>query len=467
MPAEPAIRVQRLEKVYHVYDRPSDRLRQALWRGRRSFHREFHALRDLSFEIAPGETFGVVGRNGSGKTTLLQLIAGVRAPTAGEVRVAGRLSLLLSLGTGFDPRLTGRENVDVNASLAGLTQADLARRLDAIRDFAEIGDFLDQPLSSYSTGMTMRLAFALAIHVEPDVLLIDEALAVGDEAFQRKCFARLRALRESGVTIVFVSHSASSVLELCDRALLLDAGERLLLGSPKQVLSRYHRLIFAPRDEAAAIREEIRSLDAGGRAAPALAEAAPPDLAPEPVEGEAFDPDLRPRSTVSYVPRGARVRDVTLVDARGRRANVLRRGGLYQCAYEVEFDAPAHGVRFGMLVKSVTGLELGGVASHPLGAGIPYVAAGTRLRVRIPFRARLLPGSYFVNAGLVGIVDGGEQFLHRLLDAAMFRVALEKNLRVTEIVDFSSDEPARFEVLKPDGSPRDGAVGEPGGVDGG
>jgi lipopolysaccharide transport system ATP-binding protein len=444
MSSDVSVRIDRLSKAYRVYAKPVDRLKQALWRGRRRYYREFWALRDLSLDVMRGETIGVVGRNGSGKTTLLQLIGGALSPTGGGVEVAGRLSMLLSLGAGFDPLLTGRENVRMNAAVVGLSRKQVEERSEAIWDFSEIGDFVDEPVHTYSAGMYMRLAFALAIHVEPDVLLIDEVLAVGDEAFQRKCFARLQNLRDRGVTIVFVSHSATSILELCDRALLLDGGERLLLGPPKGVIARYHRLIFAPPDEAETVRDEIRRLDSRGEVA---ASAPEPTQGPELVETVEFDPSLSSRSTVNYVPRGAKIRNVRIENEEGATANVLRRGGSYYCAYEVEFLEAAHGVRFGMMIKSLAGFELGGVASHPESGGVPFVEAGSRWTIRIPFRVRLLSGTYFINAGLMGIVEGAPLFLHRVLDAVMFRVALEKNLAISEIVDFSSTEPAQIEPV--------------------
>jgi lipopolysaccharide transport system ATP-binding protein len=193
---EIAIRLRSVGKVYHIYDKPHDRLKQMLWPGRRRFHREFHALRGVDLEIYRGETVGVVGRNGSGKSTLLKLISGILQPTEGEIEVHGLVAPLLTIGGGFNPEFTGRENVFVNASILGLERHEIEERLDEIIRFADIGAFFDQPVRSYSSGMYSRLAFAVVIHSDPDILIVDEVLAVGDEAFSRKCFSRIEAIKE-------------------------------------------------------------------------------------------------------------------------------------------------------------------------------------------------------------------------------------------------------------------------------
>ena len=220
MCSELAIRVEHLSKCYQIYERPQDRLKQSLWRGRRQFFREFWALRDLSCTLRRGETVGVIGRNGSGKSTLLQMICSTLTPTAGTIHVNGRVAALLELGAGFNPEFTGRENVRMNAALLGLTPSEIDARLPAILAFADIDDFVDQPVKTYSSGMFVRLAFAVIAHVDADILIIDEALAVGDGFFTQKCMRFLREFRENG-TLLFVSHDTSAVLNLCDRALWL------------------------------------------------------------------------------------------------------------------------------------------------------------------------------------------------------------------------------------------------------
>ena len=235
-----AVRIDKVGKCYHIYDRPTDRLKQSLWRGRKSFFREFWALRDVSLAVDVGETVGIVGRNGSGKSTLLQIVCGTLAPTVGTVQVEGRVAALLELGAGFNPEFTGRENVHLNASILGLSRQQIRERFDEIVAFADIGDFLEQPVKVYSSGMFVRLAFSVAVHVEPRILVIDEALSVGDIAFRNKCMLKLRELRQKGTTLLFVSHDLSTLQIICDRVAWLDKGEILSVGNPVTVCQEYY-----------------------------------------------------------------------------------------------------------------------------------------------------------------------------------------------------------------------------------
>lgn len=239
MSSDAAVRVLDLSKGYQVYSRPQDRLKQFVWGARRQFFQEVRALDGISFDLRRGETVGVVGQNGSGKSTLLQLLAGTLTPTRGSAEVHGRVAALLELGAGFDAEFTGRENVYLSAAILGLRHADIAARFDAITAFADIGEFLDRPVKTYSSGMYLRLAFAVAVSVEPDVLLIDEALAVGDLRFQIKCLERMRALQQHGVTILLVSHSVEQVRRFCQRALWLDRGRLVMDGPAATVTDRY------------------------------------------------------------------------------------------------------------------------------------------------------------------------------------------------------------------------------------
>src|SRR5215216_7368474 len=244
-----ALRVSNVSKQYRIYDRPADRLKETLTRGRWKGHREFWALSDVSFEVEPGTTTGIIGPNGSGKSTLLQIITGTLEPTHGSVSLEGRVAALLELGAGFDTEFTGIENIFMNASLMGLSKSETERLLPEIASFAEIGDFIYQPLKTYSSGMYVRLAFATAVSTAPQILIIDEALAVGDAVFQHRCTRRIKEMQESGVTILFVSHDPGAVRALCTRALLLNGGRIEADGKPTDVLNRYQRLIMA-REEA-------------------------------------------------------------------------------------------------------------------------------------------------------------------------------------------------------------------------
>jgi lipopolysaccharide transport system ATP-binding protein len=444
---ELAIEARGLAKTYQVYAHPSDRLKQMLWRGRRHFYREFCAVRGVDLDVARGETVGIVGRNGSGKSTLLRMICGTLEPTAGTLRVHGRVAPILTLGAGFNPEFTGRENVLLNAAIIGLSDATARERMDAIAAFADIGAVFDQPVRSYSSGMYSRLAFAAAIHADPDVLVVDEVLAVGDEAFNRKCFARIEEIKRQGATILFVSHSPGLVVELCDRAVLLDGGERLLTADPKAVLARYHRLLYAPRAQIDSVRAEIRRFDQG-REEDASSRVAQPHAGRGPARSQArYDAKLVPESTVEYPPQGARIREPRIVDERGDRVNVLVPGDVYHYEYEVEFERDAFRVRFGMMIKLVTGFELAGQASHPPREGIDHVEAGAVARVSFPFRALLTPGVYFLNAGVLGIRDGEAGYLHRVLDAAIFRVEATGRQRTTGAADLSLSDGAGIEVL--------------------
>ncbi len=234
-----AISVRDVGKSYQIYAQPRDRLLQGLFRGRRTFYREFWALRHVSFDVLPGESLGVIGRNGSGKSTLLQIIAGTLRPTEGEVLVRGVVGALLELGSGFNPEYTGRENVFMQGAVLGFSRAEITERFDDIAGFADIGEFLDQPVKTYSTGMFVRLAFAVQAQLEPDILIVDEALAVGDALFQKRCYARLEELRSQGVTFLIVSHDQETIRTLTNRAVLLADGRVRALGSPAQVLLDY------------------------------------------------------------------------------------------------------------------------------------------------------------------------------------------------------------------------------------
>lgn len=434
-----AIVVRDVGKCYELYDKPSDRLKQfILPRFRRDaegapkrYYREFWALRGVSFEIERGEQVGIVGRNGAGKSTLLQIVCGTLAASTGSVEVRGRVAALLELGAGFNPELTGAENVFLNGSVLGLPRTEIEQRYDSILGFAEIGDFIGQPVKNYSSGMYMRLAFAIAAHVDPDILVVDEALSVGDEAFQRKCNAKIQQIRERGATILFVSHSASHVVEVCSRALLIDRGELLAFGAARQVVSRYHKLLYAPRENAAQVREAMLAERSAGLAGETVAQ----PQAREEVDQAYWEPGLVPKSTVVYPSLGCEIVDPHLVAEDGRRVNVLQPGRDYRYVYHVRFDAPAVAVRFGMMLKTIRGVEVGGAASRPETEPHEYFAAGQVVRIEFAFRARLSQGTYFMNAGVVGLVGEEEAYLSRSVDVAMFRVLRAAGSTATGLVD--------------------------------
>lgn len=454
------IRVEDLAKRYEMYAQPSDRLKQmilprlqrAVGRPPKAYFREFWALRGASFDVRRGETIGIVGRNGSGKSTLLQMICGTLHPTLGSVRVDGRISALLELGAGFNPEFTGRENVMLSGQVYGIPASEIRRRFDEILDFAAIGEFIEQPVKTYSSGMYVRLAFAVAINVSPDILVVDEALAVGDEAFQRKCLARIDTLRDAGATVLFVSHSAGTVVELCNRAILLDRGEMLMQGTPKDVVTSYQKLLYAPADRAGQIRREIAASEDGPGARTAERTTSVRDgntAQDDGVSGAAtadgdpayLEAGLASSSMVEYEKRGASIRDPHLETLDGRRVNVLAPGRTYVYAYNVHIEQTMARVRCGMMIRSLTGVEVGGAASTLPQDALPVVEAGRMLDVRFVFRCLLHPGIYFLNAGTLAALGEGEAYVDRLMDAVMFRVMPHADRLATGFVDLLEGTP--------------------------
>ena len=430
-----AIRVRDVSKHYLIFARPEDRLKQSIvprlqrlaGRPPTQYYRDFAALNDVSFEVKRGETVGIIGRNGSGKSTLLQIVCGTLLPTSGTVEVHGRIAALLELGAGFNPEFSGRENVYLNAAILGLSRAEIDARFDDIARFADIGQFIEQPVKTYSSGMYVRLAFATAINVDPDILVVDEALAVGDEAFQRKCFARIESIKDKGATILFVSHGAQTIVQLCDRAILIDGGEKLLDGEPKPVVNQYQRLLNLTREEAAPVREEIRGMrlteTATGQIEPDKTEPLAPPVGMRPLLDGWLDAGLVAETTVSYEGSNATIRDVRFLTENGRPVNVLVHGKRYSYEYHVDFKSDARDVTFGMLFKTVSGLVLTG-ANDDLRQNrrLAVAKAGETIKVKFGFRCRLLAGNYFTNAGVIATIGDDRKFLHRLLDAIAFRV---------------------------------------------
>ncbi len=441
-----AISVTGLSKCYQIYDKPEDRLKQSIVPRFQSlfglkpvqyFH-NFWALKDISFEIKKGETVGIIGRNGSGKSTLLQIICGTLTPSSGSVETYGRIAALLELGSVFNPEFTGRENVYMNAAVLGLSKQEVDARFNDIAAFADIGDFIEQPVKTYSSGMMVRLAFAVAINVDPQILIVDEALSVGDELFQRKCFSRIEAIKQNGATILFVSHSGGTIVELCDHAVLLDSGEKLAMGVPKTIVGKYQKLIYAPQDKRDSIRDEIKtSADFLKQRSQLDVILCNPVAQPHAEESvEFFDPHLKSGSTIEYESHGAHIEAPMIKTLGGRQVNSLIRGKKYQYSYQVKFSRAASRIRFGMVIRTISGFSLGGALSASAAEVIPMVEAGTVVSVEFMFECSLNPGTYFLNAGVFGAMEQEETVLHRLVDAVAFRVApIEKNL-ATEVIDF-------------------------------
>lgn len=444
-----AIRIQGLSKCFQIYETPGDRLKQfivprlqrMIGKPPRQYFREFWALQDVSFEVKKRETVGIIGRNGSGKSTLLQIICGTLTPTHGSVETRGRIAALLELGSGFNPEFTGRENVYMNAAVLGLSKEEVDARFEDIAAFADIGQFIEQPTKTYSSGMMVRLAFAVAINVDAEILIVDEALSVGDELFQRKCFSRIEAIRDGGATILFVSHSGAQIVELCDSAIMMDDGEKLAVGIPKKILGNYQKMLYAPAEKRKAIREQILQMNEQHHTSVIAAESISYDSAVliehSQTLHESYDPHLKPSSTIEYESHGAYIEAPSVMTLAGEQVNNLIRGRSYRYCYTVRFTISTSNVRFGMLIKTISGVELGGATSASSNRdSVAFVEAGAIYQVEFRFRCALNPGVYFLNAGVLGDVNGTEIYLHRLLDSGMLRVMQDTESLATGIVDF-------------------------------
>ncbi len=434
MYSDVVVKVENLGKCFQMYKKPHERLLQSFFRGKKTFYKNFWALRDISFHLNKGETVGIVGRNGSGKTTLLQIVCGTLLSTEGACNVNGRVAALLALGAGFNPDYTGEENIYLYASILGLSQQEILERYNSIIEFAGIGEFISQPVKKYSSGMYMRLAFAVAIHVEPDILIVDEALAVGDEAFQRKCYARLEELKKGGMALLFVSHSAGSVINLCDRALLLEKGRLIATGKPKAVIAAYHKILFSPASKVESVIHDIKNnieVDEN------LELESNHDQQKElPKQKAYYIEAMQSQSVICYETKGAKITEPCITTLDGKKVNVLCKGERYNYNFKVIFTQDCQRVRFGMLIKTITGIEIGGFATTAIQNPIDSVLSGAQYNVSFTFTCRLNPGVYFLNAGVKGVEASEETYLQRILDAIMIRVMPEEEHQSTGIVDF-------------------------------
>ncbi|SFC77138.1 lipopolysaccharide transport system ATP-binding protein [Pseudomonas citronellolis] len=396
-----AIRVRGISKCFTTYDKPHDRLKQAfiprLYRllGRPAPHygREFWALKDIDFEIARGETVGIVGRNGSGKSTLLQIICGTLMPTSGEVETHGRIAALLELGSGFNPEFSGRENVYLNASVLGLSRQEVDERFDSILAFADIGDFIDQPVKNYSSGMALRLAFAVQAQVDPDIMIVDEALAVGDARFQAKCFERLRQLKENGTSILLVTHSSEQVVTHCSRAILLDSHQVRMIGEPRPVMNRYMDLLFG--------REKREDTQVNEPATPSSSKRLSASLLSR-------EEDLY-STRAHYNPNEYRWGDgaATILDF-NLRANGLEfshsatSGSRITLDVAIRFNQLVVNPILGFNVKTKEGVTLSGSNSYLLECAAFQSSGqqGSVVTARLEFENRLACGDYFLSLGV-------------------------------------------------------------------
>jgi lipopolysaccharide transport system ATP-binding protein len=353
-----AVEFHGVSKSYPIYETPGDRLKELLSLHRRPYHRDFWALRDLDFEVRRGETFCIIGENGSGKSTLLQLVAGILQPTSGQVRVHGRVSALLELGSGFNPEFTGRENVYLNAAILGFSKKEIDRRYRDIEEFAEIGDFIDQPVKTYSSGMVVRLAFAVAIHVDPEILLLDEALAVGDLYFRQRCMRKVHELRSRGVTILFVSHSTGDVKALGDRTLWLDGGRIRELGDTDRVVARYLAAMVEKDSVYLTLRRKPVPTGSGGAV-----------RAPEIVEGI---PNIDHR----YGDGRAEVIGIAVLDPHGRRLQVIEPLSRIVVRISVRAHEEIPQPIVGFMLRNHLGIDFSGTNTAREGLDLPPMRPG-------------------------------------------------------------------------------------------
>ncbi|KQR63307.1 ABC transporter ATP-binding protein [Acidovorax sp. Leaf160] len=402
MSSDNSIHVERLSKCFQIYEQPRDRLKQFIYPRLRKlvgveekkFYREFWALRDINFSIEKGETVGIIGRNGSGKSTLLQIICGTLSATTGEVSKKGRVAALLELGSGFNPEFTGRENVYMNASVLGLNRREIEERFDDIIGFADIGQFIDQPVKTYSSGMVVRLAFAVQSQIEPDILIVDEALSVGDARFQAKCFDRLKKLKDSGTSILLVTHSSEQIVTHCNRALLINDGILIETGEPRRIVNRYLDLLFG--------REQKLPHQAGGVVAHVNGLT---DLDKYPVSSTDDLFSTRPNFNVGEFRWGdgsGRILDFFLSADEELYPSSVMTGQKLILAVSLEFLA--HMVRpiLGFTVKTKEGVTVYGTNSEMLNVeGFEFIGQkGSTAVAEIKFRCDLAPGDYFVSLGL-------------------------------------------------------------------
>ena len=388
-----ALRVEKVSKQYRIYESPGDRLKESLTRGLLRRHSEFWALRDVNFQIEAGTTVGIVGPNGCGKSTLLQIICGTLAPTHGEVWHEGRIAALLELGAGFDPEFTGVENVYMNASLLGLSRRETDALFPAIERFAEIGPFLHQPVKTYSSGMYVRLAFAIAASVEPDILIIDEALAVGDAVFQHRCLRRINELHDRGATVLFVSHDAAAVRALCSRAILLKAGNIVADGKPSEVLNVYQKIIM----------EREQTYDAESRAVST-------DALP-------LDESLpAPSFAYRHGDRSAEIVGAELIDVNRNRVEIIETGEPLTLRVLVRFNQDLDDAVVGFLIRNSHGIHAYGTNTREQQLNLGRLGSGEVLEVTFAFDAWLGIDQYSISLA----VHSPDGQAYDWLDAALF-----------------------------------------------
>ncbi len=404
---ETAIKITGVSKIYKLYDTPSARLKDALGLSRRKVYQEHAALHDITLEVKKGETVGIIGTNGSGKSTLLKIITGVISQTQGTVEVNGRISALLELGAGFNNEYTGIENIYLQGTMMGFSREEIDKKMTSILEFADIGDFVHQPVKTYSSGMFVRLAFAVAINIEPEILIVDEALSVGDVFFQSKCYRKFEEFKEMGKTILFVSHDLSSITKYCDRAVLLNKGDKVMEGTPKEAVDRFKMALVAQEEEQ---RRENSSLWQPDHTGKKWRDSLP--VNPE---------------TLEYGDKKAEIIDFAVVDKTGKISNVIEKGSRFTVKMKVKFLADVAEPIFAITLKNLMGIELTGTNTMLECEPIEPKKAGDFQTVSFTQNMRLQGGEYLLSFGCTGYEQEEFKVHHRLYDVCSIAVISDKN----------------------------------------
>lgn len=417
--SEVAIRVDDLSKLYKLYDKPSDRLKESLGLTRKKLYKEHYALHNVSFDVKRGETVGIIGTNGSGKSTILKIITGVLNPSGGHVEIDGRISALLELGAGFNMEYTGIENIYLNGTMIGFSREEIDAKMQDILDFADIGDFVHQPVKTYSSGMFVRLAFAVAINIDPEILIVDEALSVGDVFFQAKCYKKFEDFKKMGKTILFVSHDLGSISKYCDRVVLLNRGKKLAEGTPKEMVSMYKRIMVNQdkAEEIAAHQMDMSSLEEDDEKE--IKEAA--------CEGQwkkhyNLNPDVD-----EYGNGAAEIEDFAIIDENGNYTNAIVKGTRFRLKSKVKFKQDIHDPIFTYTFKNIQGVAITGTNTMYEKKDVPLAKEGETYVATFEQDMFLQGGEYLLSMSCTGYRDGEFQVYHRLYDVCNVTVVSDKN----------------------------------------
>lgn len=448
-----AISVRNVSKKFRLFVSPKDRMFEVLHPLRKQYHREFWALKNVSIDIAPGQTIGIIGRNGSGKSTLLQIIAGILQPTSGSITVNGRVSALLELGAGFNPEFTGRDNVILNGAILGIPRDKMIVRMPQIEAFADIGEFFDQPMKLYSSGMFVRVAFAAAVHVDPNILIIDEALAVGDAKFQHKCYQHLAALRERGITILFVTHSTNLVTTYAQQAVLLDHGELIEAGEPGFVVDKYHELLFGNAKDHIRISQGAAVGTESDRTDRRIAELAS--------EGSTDDVCFMRRTynkgETRFGTGEAKIIDYVLQAETHWDVGDIPFGSMLTIYVKALFFRDVAAPASGFCIKTVEGIYIYATNTVIMGEQLKPAYKGDILTFKFSFPLIMSPGDYFLDLAVLQ-ADGtrGGHVLDVRRSIAHCMVSLDRETPFDGLVDLSPT----FEVLAKDSRRNHGGIEE-------